>query len=69
MTKNKITKDTVLAQALKVKDAAKILTKHQVPCVTCPMAAMEMDKLKLGQIAEMYGIDLKALLKDLNGKM
>ena len=62
----KITQKTVLADVLKAKNAEKVLAKHNVPCVTCPFAKMEMDKLKIGQICEMYGIDLKKLLSDLN---
>lgn len=62
----KITEKTVLVDVMALKNAEKILTKHNVPCVTCPFAKMEMDKLKIGQICEMYGIDLKKLLSDLN---
>jgi len=62
----KFTKNTTLAAALKVKGAEKILTKHNFPCLTCPMAQMEMNELKLGDICNMYGIDLDKVLKDLN---
>ena len=65
MAKN-ITKDTVLADILKLPNATDILSKHKVPCLFCPMAAMEADKLSIGEIAKMYGLDLKTLLKDLN---
>jgi hypothetical protein len=27
---------------------------------------MEMDKLKIGEVCEMYGLDLEGLLKELN---
>ncbi|MFH1036551.1 MAG: DUF1858 domain-containing protein [Patescibacteria group bacterium] len=62
----KITKDTTLSAIMKVPDAEKILAKHNLPCLTCPFAKMEMEKLKLGQICEMYGINLEKLLKDVN---
>jgi hybrid cluster-associated redox disulfide protein len=62
----KITKDTPLAEVLKKKGAEEILAKHNVPCVTCPMAQFEIQKLTLGQICEMYGIKLEKLLKELN---
>jgi len=62
----KITEKTVLADVLGLKNKEEILVKHNVPCVTCPFAKMEMDKLKIGQICEMYGIDLKKLLSELN---
>ncbi len=81
--KNKITKDTTLAEILGVPPsrssadfvrrsplwrakAEEVLAKHGVPCVTCPMAKMEMDKLKIGEVCKMYGVDLEKLLKDLN---
>ncbi|MFH1401459.1 MAG: DUF1858 domain-containing protein [Parcubacteria group bacterium] len=61
----KITKETTLAEILKVPGAEETLTKHGVPCVTCPYAKMEMDKLKIGKVCKMYGVDLEKLLKDL----
>lgn len=64
----KITKNTSLAEVLECSDAEKILTKHNVPCVTCPFAKMEMDKLKIGQICKIYKIDINKLLKELNKK-
>ena len=62
----KITKDTTLSNILKKPKAQDVLTKYNVPCVTCAFARMEMDKLKIGQICEMYGLDLEGLLKGLN---
>jgi hypothetical protein len=62
----KITKDTTLAEILEQKGAEEVLSKHGVPCVTCPYAKMEMDKLKLGDICKSYGIKSAALIKDLN---
>ena len=65
----KITKDTSLAEVLEHSDAEKILAKHNVPCLTCPFAKMEMDKLKIGQICKIYRIDINKLLKELNKKL
>ncbi len=65
----KITKDTSLAKVLEDSGAEKILAKHNVPCVTCPFVKMEMDKLKIGQICKIYGIDIDKLLKELNKKL
>ncbi len=65
----KITKDTSLTKVLEDLGAEKILAKHNVPCVTCPFAKMEMDKLKIGQICKIYGIDIDKLLKELNKKL
>ena len=61
-----ITEKTKLGEVYKLKNGYDILSKYQVPCVTCPYAKLEMDELNLEQIAEMYGIDLKGLLEDLN---
>jgi hypothetical protein len=65
---SKITKNSTLREALEVPGAEKILEHFNTPCVHCPMAAMEMNKLKLGEIASMYGLDLKGLLRELNKK-
>ena len=65
----KITKNTTLAKVLEHSGAEKILVKYNVPCLTCPFAKMEMDKLKIGQICKIYGIDIDKLLKELNKKL
>jgi len=59
-------KDTTLKEVLGKKGAEEILAKHNVPCLGCAYAKMEMEVLKLGDICEMYGIDLAKLLRDLN---
>lgn len=61
-----ITKDTVLADVLNIDGAEEILHKFSLPCLHCPMAAQEIGILKLGDVAEQYGIDIDALLKELN---
>ncbi|MGC9310379.1 MAG: hypothetical protein ACP5E4_01495 [Candidatus Aenigmatarchaeota archaeon] len=62
-----ITKDSTLGEIMVLKGADKVLAMHNVPCVTCPFARMEMDELKLGDICENYGLDCDALLEELNG--
>jgi len=62
----KITAQTTLAEVLKKKGAAEILSKHHLPCLSCALAQFEMDKLTLGEICQIYQLDLEALLKDLN---
>ncbi len=64
--KNKITKKTTLAEILKIEKSEKILSKHNVPCVTCPYAKMEMEKLEIGTVCKTYGIDEEKLLEELN---
>ncbi len=49
----KITKTTTLEKVLKIKNAEKVLSKYNLPCLTCPMAQMEMSSLKLGDICNM----------------
>ncbi|MFA4999556.1 MAG: hypothetical protein WC519_02415 [Parcubacteria group bacterium] len=61
------TKDSILGEIVGGTGNAEKLVKHGVPCPTCPMAAMEMDKLTLNMIVETYGLDLEAILADLNG--
>ena len=62
----KITKGTTLAKVLEINGAEKVLSRFQIPCLGCPMAQMEMDSLKLGNICNMYGIDIDKMLKELN---
>lgn len=66
MKKQKITSATTLAEILKHKEAAKVLEKYKLPCLWCPMASAELSKLTLGQVARAYGLNLKAMLKELN---
>jgi len=61
-----ITKDTKLSVILKNPKSREILVKYKLPCLGCAFAHMEMDKLKIGEVCEMYGLDLKGLLKELN---
>lgn len=63
----KFNKNTTLVEVLKKPGAEKILLKHRLPCLSCPFAESEMEHLKLAEICKMYGINLQALLKDLNG--
>ncbi len=62
----KITKDSTLGEAMSIKGSEEVLAENNVPCVSCPFARMEMDKLKVGQICEQYGIDCDLLLTELN---
>lgn len=64
--KKEITEDTVLAEILKDPELERVLSKHNLPCLHCPMASYEMGSLKIGEVARAYGIEVKALLKELN---
>ena len=70
----KIAKDTTLAEVLDynpptAREIEKILAKHNLPCLHCPMAKFEIENLTLGQVCKMYEIDLENLLKELNEKL
>lgn len=62
----KVTKDTSLAEIMEVPEFQEILTRHNLPCLSCPFAKSEMEDLKIGEICEMYKINFEKLLKDLN---
>ena len=63
---SKITEDTTLAEILKYPKAESILLKYNLPCLHCPMAAYEIWRLKIGEAAKRYNIDIKKLLRELN---
>ena len=63
--KNKITKDTTLAEILKYPEAEKILAKYNLPCLNCPFAQLEKEKLKIGEVCGMYNLNIERLLKEL----
>lgn len=69
MKEKKVTGETVLAEILKRPGAGEILSRHRLPCLHCPMSRLEMESLKIGEVAMMYGLDLNAMLKELNGKV
>ena len=62
----KITKATTLEKIMELKNGEKILHKNSVPCVSCPMAAVELSTLKIGDVCKMYGLNLEKILNELN---
>lgn len=64
----KVTKNTTLEKIVEKRGAEKILEKNGVPCMSCPMAQFEIDKLKIGDVCQMYKLDLGKILKELNKK-
>lgn len=62
----KITEDTTLADVLKHPEAGKILEKYNLPCLHCPFAKIEAEKLKIGQVCQQYGIETKKMLEELS---
>lgn len=62
----KITGETTLADILKLRGADKILAKFNIPCLGCPFAKFEIEKLKIGDVCRNYDLALENLLKELN---
>ncbi len=59
----KITKDTVIADAIKINpNAGEILMSYGMHCLGCAIAHGET----VGQAAEVHGADLDAMLDELN---
>ena len=59
----KVTKDTLIGEALKVHpDAIKVLMKYNMGCVACMGATGE----SIEQGAAMHGIDPEPIVKELN---
>lgn len=65
----KIDENTNLAEILKIPGTEKILTKYNLPCLSCPLAKEEIENLKIGDVCQLYGIKLGMLLEELNGKL
>ncbi len=62
----KVTNKTTLKNILEKEGASEVLSKHSVPCMSCPMASFELEKLEIGEVSKMYGLPLEKILKDLN---
>lgn len=62
----KIISDSTLKYIMKIKGAEEILTKHGVPCTSCPYASFEIGELRIGEVCKMYGLNLSEILKELN---
>jgi len=62
----KINAGTTLEKIIDKKGGAKVLMKNGVPCMSCPMAQFEIDKLKIGEVCKMYDLNLEKILKELN---
>lgn len=62
----KIDSKTKLVEILKKKEAVEILEKHNLPCLSCPWAKMEIENLEIGKVLEIYGLNAKKVIKELN---
>ena len=61
-----INEASTLSEILEIDGAEAILHKHGVPCMTCPLAAQEINSLKLGQVSAIYQLDSATMIKELN---
>lgn len=59
---------TTLKDILKIKKGSQILQDNGVPCLSCPMAALELNTLTIGEVSQIYHLDLEKILKELNKK-
>jgi len=66
---SKIIAKTTLKAILERKDGEKILAENGVPCLSCPFASFEIDKLEIGEVCKAYGLNLKKILEALNKKI
>ena len=67
--KRRVGSSTTLAKVLKHSGTEEILARYNLPCLSCPLAKLEIENLKIGEVCRMYEINLKSLLKDLNEKL
>jgi hypothetical protein len=62
----KITEKTNLAEIFANPKLMTILEKYNFPCLACPFAKMEIENLEIGKVCNLYGIEVKKVLEDLN---
>jgi len=63
MAKDKITEDMTIKEVLDAyPETAMVFMKYNIGCIGCFAASFE----KVKDIATVHGIDIKALVKDLN---
>ena len=62
----KINQNTILAKILEINGAEEILAKYHLPCLSCPLAQSEIQRLKIGSVCKKYDINAKDLIKELN---
>lgn len=62
----KFNQKSTLKNILTKKGAEEILAKYGVPCISCPMASSEVEKLEIGMVGKMYGLETKKILNELN---
>lgn len=66
VNKMKYSDKSTLGEVLNHKKGQELLGKYHVPCISCHMAASELDSLTLKDLAGAYGVNIKGLINDLN---
>jgi len=66
---SKINQNSTLKDVLDLEEAEDVLRKYNLPCLSCPMAKFEIERLKLAEVCKMYQIDVKRLIQELNKKL
>jgi len=61
-----IKEETTLAEILEKPELEKVLEKYNLPCLSCPMASLELKTLTIGKICKIFKLDLKKVLEELN---
>ncbi len=64
----KINEKITISQILELPHGEEILRKYKVPCLSCPMAAEEINFLTIGDVAKMYDLPKKEIIKELNNE-
>jgi len=64
--KKKFNENSKLSEVIITEKGKEILTTFGVPCPTCPFFAAEAEKLTIGDVCKMYGINVEKLLEELN---
>lgn len=64
--KKKVSKKTTVKEILDMEKGEDILKKYNFPCLSCPMASFEIELLQVGDVSQMYGLDIEKIIKELN---
>ncbi len=58
--------NSTLKAILETEQGKKVLAENGVPCLSCAMASQEIEVLKIGDVADMYGLDKEKIIRELN---
>ncbi len=64
----KVTFKTTLKDILEIEKGSEILQKNGVPCLSCPLAEQELSVLTIGEVSQIYQLDMEKILSELNVK-